>query len=476
MSDHPLDQLDPHTPVSDSANNTVSISKRDKIRKLCGFSESKETKPKALSQSQHTRTSSQTSLGPSSVLSQASNLLSSDNQTILSSASPSEGNQSFPSRTVQEKAISAPLNEARVFEMIFAEDVPRSTMKMELPQLRQRIEMTQQLVYCNSLLLQDSLLLGVAVTGEDADSGGALVLQEPALNKTELDWLETTKKDPMEADRLRWLATRVVEQFVADINKDSTKIAEIVALGPVLQEEHYRKLLSTFIRDVDDAHILDVDILQGLVQLAQDTSPGYLESDDLVKVLGILRVHLEGTHDQSTEHLYQLTLAVSRILDVMADHKVQDLDRVVEHEPLSAVLSGLKNSWDPYLMYQACYAFQALQYVPENESALQAVLRHSTGVADGLVKLTAVFKVDVASVLEGLGTLQEAFGGAISVAGTVYEGVSSLMESGRGVLDSLKEGFGSGQKRLWYPAVKAAYAFAQVGQLKDLKLLIVEAP
>ncbi|KAF9110284.1 hypothetical protein BGX30_008035, partial [Mortierella sp. GBA39] len=36
-------------------------------------------------------------------------------------------------------------------------------------------------------------------------------------------------------------------------------------------------------------------------------------------------------------------------------------------------------------------------------------------------------------------------------------------------------GLGSGQKRLWYPAVKVAYAFSQAGQLKDLKVLIVEA-
>ncbi|KAF9271531.1 hypothetical protein BGZ88_005976, partial [Linnemannia elongata] len=467
MSDHPLDQLDPCTPGSDSANNAGSIRKRDKIREIWGFSKSKtkEIRSYAPTQSPNSRPLSQESTRPTTLVFQASNSPSGDNQA------------DFSGITMQDKPLPPPPpTEAQPLADIFLDNLPKTIIKTELPHLQQRIERIEQLVYCNALLLQDSLfqLKPVAELEEAKDAG--VLMQEPTPDKTEIDWLEMTRSDLMEADRLRWLATRMVEQFVTDDNKDSAKIAEIVALGPVLEKEPYRKLLSTSIKEFDDTRILDVDILQGFVQLVQDASPGYLVSDDLVKILGILRVHLQGTHQQSTEHSYHLTLAVSRILDVMADHKVQDLDRVLEHEPLSAVLSGLKHSSDPYLLYQACYASQALQYVPDNESALQAVLRHSTGVVDGLVKVTAVFKLDLASVLEGLGSLQESIGGAISVAGTVYKGVSSLMESGRGVLDSLKEGLGSGQKRPWYPAIRAAYAFAQAGQLKDLKVLIVEAP
>ncbi|KAG0248317.1 hypothetical protein BGZ95_008110, partial [Linnemannia exigua] len=228
-------------------------------------------------------------------------------------------------------------------------------------------------------------------------------------------------------------------------------------------KETYRKLLSSLIKDFDDAHILDSNLLQGLVEFVQSASSDYIVSDDLVKILSILRVRLQGTHQQSSEHSYHLTLAVSKVLDLMADHKVQDLDRVLQHEPLSGVLSGLKDSTDPYLMYQACYAFQALQYVPNDESALQAVLRHSTGMMGGLVKVSALFKLDLASVLEGLGRLQESLGGIVGVATTVYEGVSSLTESGQGVFDSLKQGLRTGQKRPWYPAIKAAYVFTQAG-------------
>ncbi|KAF9153790.1 hypothetical protein BG015_002614 [Linnemannia schmuckeri] len=460
MSDHPLNQLSLHSPGSGSANSSVRIKKRDKVREFWGISKSQPKEVNIITPN----TSLHHSTNPPSVASQVS-------------SNPLGGNQSVPSSTMQQdRALLSPLNHAEILAGIFPESRPKPSIKTELPRPLQRIEKTEQLVYCNTLLLQDSLSSQSTVACQEGAKGVAVVLQERSLDKTELDWLEEVKKDPMEADRLRWLTTRMVEQFVADANKDSTKIVEIVSLGPVLQREPYRKLLSTFIKECDDARILDVDMLQGLVQLVQDASTRFLVSDDLVKILSILRVRLEGTHQQSAQHSYHVTLAVSRVLDVMAEHNVQDLDRVLEHEPLSAVLSGLKGSSDSYLMYQACYAFQALQYVSDNESALQALLRHSTGVVDGVVKLTAAFKFDVASVLEGLGNLQESLGSMAAIAGTVYEGALSLTESGQGVLESLKEGRGTGQKRPWYPTVKAAYAIAQAGQLKDLKRLIFEAP
>ncbi|KAF9111502.1 hypothetical protein BGX30_007585, partial [Mortierella sp. GBA39] len=245
---------------------------------------------------------------------------------------------------------------------------------------------------------------------------------------------------------------------------------------PVLDYEHYRKLLSSIISGFNDALLLDVDLLQGLVQLVQSNSPGYLDADDLITIFRILRTRLEGTHGQTSEYSFHLTLAVSRLLDVMAEHQVQDLGRVEDHEPLAGVLSGLRGSSDPYLMYQACYAFQALQYVPDDETALQAVLCHSTGVASGLVKVSGLMNLDLEAIVEGLGDLQEALGGVFDIASTAYEGISSVMESGRGVMDSLKEGYGSGKKRPWYAAIRAAYFLAQAGQLKDLNQLVYEAP
>ncbi|OAQ22163.1 hypothetical protein K457DRAFT_26347, partial [Linnemannia elongata AG-77] len=353
MAGNPLDQLNPPVPGSDSVNSTVRIRKRgkfreyrkkfrefcNKFREFWGHSKSKYKKGKLKTpdQLQHSRPSSRQSTRPASVLIQARDIPLGDNQSAPFSASPSGKNQSTPFWTAQEKALSAPLYEARVLEMIFAKDVPRPTMKTDLPQLQQRIEKMQQLVYCNALLIWNTLSSTKPTTEDAAEYGGALILQETDLGKPEINWLESIMKDQMEADRLRWLVTQVVEQFVADANKGSSKVAEIAALGPVLQKEPYRTLLSTSLETFGDSSMLNVDMLQGLVQLLQSASPGYLESNDLVQILKIIRERLQGTHHQSIEHSYHLTLAVSRILDVMADHKVQDLDRVLEHEPLSAV-------------------------------------------------------------------------------------------------------------------------------------------
>ncbi|KAG9063869.1 hypothetical protein KI688_003983 [Linnemannia hyalina] len=336
---------------------------------------------------------------------------------------------------------------------------PKPAIRTELPQNLERIEKTEQLVYWCSLLLQRAS-------------------SSPSLTWAERKWLEEIDKDSTEQDRLLWIATRMVEEFVPNVaSRSSVEIAEVVSLGPILEKEPYRKLLSSIIAAFDDALLLDVTLLQGLVQLVQSNSPGYLEADDLIKILSILRVRLQGTHGQSSEYSYQLVLAVSRVLDVMAEHGVKDLDRVVEHEPLSDVLSSLKGSLDPYMTYQACYAFQALQYVPDNETPLQAILRHSAGVAKGLINTTALASLDLGAILEGLTSLQSAFlGSTFITVKTIYGGASSLMENGQNTLEALKEKYGPGKKQPWYAAIRAAHALALAGQMKDFIRFICEAP
>ncbi|KAF9298896.1 hypothetical protein BGZ88_003760, partial [Linnemannia elongata] len=451
MNNHPLDQLDAHVPGKESVNTAPPLRKRDKFLDFLSL-------PKSLSKIKAKRSTQ-------SLKSQAF----SEQSTYSSAASQVDSQQATP--------LLMASGENRPLKDIFPENVTKPAVKTALPGLQERIERTEQLLYCNMLLPQDSVVSSSFDAGEEkVPDDSANTPQEPTLDEGEQKWLAEIKEDPMRQDRMKWLVMKMVEAFVVETTKDSTKIAEIVTLGPVLQREPYRKLLSSFIHDFGNSRILDINLLQGLVQLVQSTSTGFLVSDDLVKVLSLLRTHLGGTHKQSSEHSYHLTLAVSRVLDVMADHKVQDLDRVLEHEPLSAVLSGMNDSSDPYLMYQSCYAFQALQYVPDDETVLQAVLRLSTGLVDGVVKVANVLMLDLGSVLEGLEKLHEVAASAIEIAGTVHEGVSSLMESGRGVLESMKGGFGLGRKKPWYIAVRAAYAFIQAGQLKDLKQLIYEAP
>ncbi|KAF9147881.1 hypothetical protein BG015_010415 [Linnemannia schmuckeri] len=350
---------------------------------------------------------------------------------------------------------------------VFPQNVNKPAVFIALPTFGDRIDNTPQLALCIGLLTRVD-----GATGQQEDPTQAFISDTGAQHA----WVKAIKQDPTEQDRLRWLGARMVDEFAKDASKDSTEIKEMVLLGPVLENEHYRRLLSCTITAFEQAVLLDVVLLQGLVQLVQTAPSGSLLPDDLVRILRILRVRLQDTHQQSSIHPFYLTLAVSRLLDVMAEHKVQDLDRVEEHEPLSGVLSGLKGSSDPYLVYQACYAFQALQYVPNNENPLQTLLRHSTGVVDGLIKVTAALKLDLSTVLEGLGKLQDVLVSTVTIAGGVYEGAYSVLESGQGVFDSLKKGLGSGQKRPWYVAIRAAQAFVYAGQLKDLNVLICQSP
>ncbi|KAF9950436.1 hypothetical protein BGZ70_001385 [Mortierella alpina] len=313
-----------------------------------------------------------------------------------------------------------------------------------------------------------------AVSSEHNDV--AISSQDEAVDTLNRQWVEGTVQSPVEHQFILKLAPKLVAAFLEDTTKDSTAIAEIVLLAQVLDREHYRILLRCFIADFEGSCLLGTELLQGLVRLVQSASPGFLDPDDLVKILAKLSTSLQGTHQQSPLHPYLLTLAVSRVLDVMADHKVQELNRVALHEPLFAVLSGLRGHTDPYLMYQACYAFQALLRVPDDETTFQSFLRHSTGMVDGLVKVSGLIQLNFTGFMEGLKEVQGAVGKTVDTIKTAYEGIMSLAESGKGIFDSAREGVRSGRKRQWYLAIRGATRLVEEGRLADLRSLITHAP
>jgi hypothetical protein len=97
----------------------------------------------------------------------------------------------------------------------------------------------------------------------------------------------------------------------------------------------------------------------------------------------------------------------------MADAKVAGLDRRSLYEPLSTYLKELKESEDPYLVYQAAYAFQALLWVPDDETTWQAAMRHTGKVAQGVSGVVSAVKgLDINKFMEGLGDIQKGFAGA----------------------------------------------------------------
>ncbi|KAK3813343.1 MAG: hypothetical protein J3Q66DRAFT_371880 [Benniella sp.] len=301
------------------------------------------------------------------------------------------------------------------------------------------------------------------------------------LDPTARTWLHTTTNDPDEQERLKTLATDVIRAFKRDEFKDAKSVTEVVYLAPVLENDDFRYLLKEFYSGIDQSGLLDIHQLEGLANLVQSANhSGYIDADDLVKVLELLSTRLRDTHQQSTHHLHQLTMAVSHVLDAMADANVNGLDREKIHEPLSLYLDELKKSSDPYLVYQAAYAYQALLCVPDNESLWQATLRRGGKVMQGVSGLVSAVKgIDFNGFIRGLENIQQGLAGAaeiVQIVVSAYEGASSLAESGQGFFECLKEGLSFSHKSAWYSALRGADTLIREGQLSEFKKLICEAP
>jgi len=361
----------------------------------------------------------------------------------------------------QERAGAEAAGDVLISQSIFAENVNPPAIEFAPPPADERLDDIRQLATCLSLLR----------SSRPSDD-----LLEPAAR----DWLKAVEVDADEQERLMMLATEVIRGFVGDELKDAKAVSEVMCLAPVLDQQNFRFLLGQFYSGVDQSDLLNVNHLQGLADLIHGADPGFLVSDDLVKILKLLSTRLLETHLQSSTYIYQLTQAISHVLDAMADTKVNGLDREELHTPLGLYLDKLRGSSDPYLVYQAAYAYQALQYVPDNETPWQAVLRRTGNVIQGVSGLVSAAKgFDLNQFMEGLGKIQQGVAGASAVytmAKTVYKDTTSLAKDGKDTLDNLKESFSFDQKRTWYTALRGADVLIQNGHLVKFKTLVCEAP
>ncbi|KAF9343960.1 hypothetical protein BGX34_006181, partial [Mortierella sp. NVP85] len=164
----------------------------------------------------------------------------------------------------------------------------------------------------------------------------------------------------------------------------------------------------------------------------------------------------------------------------MADANVKGLSRENIHEPLSAYLNGLKGSKDPYLVYQAAYAYQALLCVPDDESLWQATLRRTGKIIQGVSGLVSAVKgLDLGRFIEGLEDIQKGLAGAtemVRIVKRTYEGTLSLGEGGRGFFECLQEGLSFDRKCAWYSALRGADMLISNGELAEFRKLVCEAP
>ncbi|KAF9539609.1 hypothetical protein EC957_005195, partial [Mortierella hygrophila] len=192
---------------------------------------------------------------------------------------------------------------SRTFRVdIFPENVIKPIYKTNLPKPHARVDMTPQLVYCCSLLSKAEEPLQPT-----SDSN---VSQDSPLDDKEKEWVQLI--DPVLQDRYRWLVEQMVRAFAKNPLKASDVITEIVLIAPVLDRDTYRSLLSCFISNFEQTRALDVILLQGLVQLVECASSGYLVDDDLVRIATVLSKELSITHIGTSDHPLQLTLSLAR--------------------------------------------------------------------------------------------------------------------------------------------------------------------
>jgi len=349
---------------------------------------------------------------------------------------------------------------ANIPSYIFSKNVPPPAADFKLPESDERLSCTPQLVCCLSLL-------------QDFHS------QDEILDPATRQWLQAVMKNADEQERLHTMTAEVIRAFKRDEIKDIKVVAEVVCLAPVLNKDAFNDLLREFYSGIDNSGLLNYHQVEGLAQLIQGADPSHLSADDLVKILELLSTRLRDTHQQSTQCIHQLTMAVSHVLDAMADTKVTGLDREKLHEPLSTYLKNLQASKDTYLVYQAAYAYQALLCVPDNETAWQAAMRRTGKVIQGVSGLVSAVKgLDLIKFMEGLEDIQKGCDGAsmIDVVTTAYKDVSSLMESGQSFMESLKKGLSFERKRDWYSALRGADALIRDGELATFRKLVCEAP
>ncbi|KAF9901422.1 hypothetical protein EC991_006175 [Linnemannia zychae] len=343
----------------------------------------------------------------------------------------------------------------------FVQDKNPPIIEYKLPEPDERLINTQQLVYCLGLLKAPP-------SSEDIRQNSAL------------SWVQATRNNEDEQERLNALTTNLVRAFIRDELKGPTVIAEIACIAPFLNRDDFRCLMELFIGSIEKSTLLDIHSLEGLAKLVQGANEGYIEADDLVKILGVLNTRLQATHTQTQSYIYQLMLAVSCVLDAMADCKVEGLDRVTLHECLSGYINELKGSADPHMVYLAAYAFQALECVPDNESPWQATKRRTGNVLQGVFSLVKAVKgLDIDSFLQGIQHIEDGLDGAIKVFQTLqdgYDNVTALVESGQDLFEALRDGLSFNRKCSWYSALRGIDRVLRDGQLSKFRTLVFEAP
>ncbi|KAG0304104.1 hypothetical protein BGZ98_005920 [Dissophora globulifera] len=342
---------------------------------------------------------------------------------------------------------------------IFAKDFNPQLFKGTLPKPDEYLTDTRQLAYCLALLQ--------ASPSPDSSINDSL-------SEATRIWLRNTTTNEDEQERLKTMATELLLEFMHDEQKDEKATAEIACIASVLESNNFRSLLGIFVDSLKDPVFVPVHTLEALDRVIQCATPGSIGSDDLTKILDYVNLCLQGTYEQSPDRVYRLTRTVSHIVDAMVNDNIKDLDRKKLRTPLLLYTKELLKSADPYIVYQATYALQALLHVPEIEMPWMTALRHTEAEFRGTANLFSTRKsynpgrfIDSAQ-----GRLKDA-SQTIGAVGDAYMNSSILKMSHQELIEALKGSFN--KKQDWYPILRDIDTLLQNGELAKVKAKICNA-
>ncbi|KAK3844628.1 MAG: hypothetical protein J3R72DRAFT_437604 [Linnemannia gamsii] len=339
----------------------------------------------------------------------------------------------------------------------------------KLPSPGDRYGSTSQLALCNELLRRYYAPTAIPVTTTTP------AITAKALNPAQLNLVQPILQNEEEPKHVFRLSRKVVYEFIA-APKNAESISEVVLLGPSLERDDYRRLLYSLITEFEGVRLLSIELLQGMVHMVECAEPFYLLADDLVKILAVLRIRLQHIHMQTTDHVYHLVLAVSRIVDVMVEGRVREMSRVNEHQPFSKLLEELSAHPEMCLRHQATYALQGLLHISNDESRRDLVLRHAGSITMGLLGVASLCKLNITDAKDGAEQLCKVGAEIQDVISRMAGGVLALNHSGEDMVKSIKSGILTGGHRVWYTALREAREHIQKGRLADFNRLVLLAP
>ncbi|KAG0247271.1 hypothetical protein BG011_001759, partial [Mortierella polycephala] len=141
---------------------------------------------------------------------------------------------------------------AQVPPEIFPQNTTRPIVDYGLPKRGERVASTSQLAYCVGLLPK------VSTPSAPSSSSPPAAQLEELPNESQSAWIHATTNDATEQKRLRRMAAEVVKLFISVSLKDTSTVTEVVHLAPILEKDHYRGLLETFIDGIGKSTLLDL--------------------------------------------------------------------------------------------------------------------------------------------------------------------------------------------------------------------------